>query len=176
MTLLYKVLPRVFAYAEARIRFKSLHLTLGLTLPVQRANRYFNTTVKTSFYKILHKTWIATPLTCQYLIQKIPLMSFLCRRSGFYLCRIFNEGAWSLWLWHIQLTRHRTHSEQYTKQCYHYTTHFTRTQQLLHELIILLPDHSYFWHIHILLLILTHTKCSNSSIKHNCHSSTRKHP
>ena len=102
---------------------------------------------ETSFYKILHKTWIATPLTCQYLIQKIPLMSFLCWRSGFYLCRIFNEGAWSLWLWHIQLTRHRTHSEQYTKHCYHYTTHFTHTQQLLHELIILLPEHSYFWHI-----------------------------
>ena len=78
---------------------------------------------ETSFYKILHKTWIATPLTCQYLIQKIPLMPFLCRRSGFYLCRIFNEGAWSLWLWHIQLTRHRTHSEQYTKHCYHTTLH-----------------------------------------------------
>ena len=99
---------------------------------------------ETSFYKILHKTWIATPLTCQYLIQKIPLMSFLCWRSGFYLCRIFNEGAWSLWLWHIQLTRHRTHSEQYTKHSYRHTIHFTRTLQLLHELIILLPDHLYF--------------------------------
>ena len=141
MNLLYKVVPRVFAYAEPRIRFKSLHLTRGLTLPVQRAHRYFNTTLKTSFYKILHKTWIATPLTCQYLIQKIPLMPFLCRRSGFYLCRIFNEGAWSLWLWHIQLTRHRTHSEQYTEHCYHYTTYFTA----------------------IPLILLTHTKCSSSS-------------
>ena len=147
VTLLYKVLQRrVFAYAEPRIRFKSLHLTRGLTLPVQRAHRYFNTAVKTSFYKILHKTWIATPLTCQYLIQKIPQpnATSLYKRSGFYLCRIFNEGAWSLWLWHIQLTRHRTHSEQYTKHCYHYTAHFTRTQQLLYELIILLPDHLYF--------------------------------
>ena len=98
VTLLYKVLPRVFAYAEPRIRFKSLHLTRGLTLPVQRAHRYFNTAVKTSFYKILHKTWIATPLTCQYLIQKIPQPNAisLSERRGFYLCRILNEGAWSL--------------------------------------------------------------------------------
>ena len=98
VNLLYKVLPRVFAYAEPRIRFKSLHLTRGLTLPVQRAHRYFNTALKTSFYKILHKIWIATPLTCQYLIQKIPQpnATSLYKRSGFYLCRIFNEGAWSL--------------------------------------------------------------------------------
>ena len=163
VTLLYKVLQRrVFAYAEPRIRFKSLHLTLGLTLPVQRAHRYFNTAVKTSFYKILHKTWIATPLTCQYLIRKIPLMSFLCRWGGFYLCRIFNEGAWSLWLWHIQLTRHRTHSEQYTTHFYHYTTHFT-------------ARHSYFWHTLSVVTQVTSVKCSTTPTVLLLKQSTKNH-